>query len=521
MVVEAGAPSPKIFVLGDSRTGTLALHNFFLKQGLRSIHYYVGEAGISDPIHEAFELNEAAFLKYVADSRNRAFTDYPTRSFFRALYDRYPDAYFILTYRESTERWLASMRSFLGKFRLEFDEVEHRVAYEEINNQIRVLFSGSDRKFIEICIDADNLDNSLALAHFLGLDPAIRLSRDNKTADVGVTNLSSRRRLYSGEEVIDIGLLERMIAPSKALLSEFGWMFLANDTNDFLHVQFDGIAWTNENRARASDVIRTRLTRLAADGISYFKFIIPEKSVVYREYLPKAVQNLASTKQRPAQMLSEDNPEIVHYLDEYLTDAKSYGLVYFRGDSHTNWLGAWFVYRYIIELLRRQLGPVITEQPLTLADLTPTIATYDGDLWAQANEEFKQVNTDVLGFTSAKYGFELTVSLGLLAHQRRATRVDTPLEYVEWFTSRETFVFERADGVGPRAVIFRDSTLDLCLELIAEHFSRCVFVWHNGLVYDEIIAREKPHIVLHAMAERFTTRYLVFPTFAQVPSQGE
>ncbi len=58
-------PRP-IFVIGDSRTGTTSMHNFFQAHGLRSIHYFIDQAAISSPIHLDYEENERKFLDYLA-----------------------------------------------------------------------------------------------------------------------------------------------------------------------------------------------------------------------------------------------------------------------------------------------------------------------------------------------------------------------------------------------------------------------------------------------------------------------
>ena len=77
-------------------------------------------------------------------------------------------------------------------------------------------------------------------------------------------------------------------------------------------------------------------------------------------------------------------------------------------------------------------------------------------------------------------------------------------------------MYENVDKQGLRAVIFRDLTLDFCHDLIAQHFSRTVFVWHQGLIYDEVLEAEKPDVVLHIMAERFATSYPSFPAISSV-----
>jgi len=79
--------------------------------------------------------------------------------------------------------------------------------------------------------------------------------------------------------------------------------------------------------------------------------------------------------------------------------------------------------------------------------------------------------------------------------------------YLDQYFKREVLVFESGDESLPTAVIFRDSTSDFTHQLIAQHFRRSVFIWHEGGVLDEVIEREQPDFVLHIMAERFVSAY--------------
>jgi hypothetical protein len=217
--------------------------------------------------------------------------------------------------------------------------------------------------------------------------------------------------------------------------------------------------------------------------------------------------------------LEIDNPNIVSYLGSYLIDARSYDLLYFRGDTHTNWIGSWFVYRYIVEKLISR-GLSLHQPALNFSDLVPSIATYDGDLFTQISNNIKSEFNNRWGFTTGKDGFEVVTRLELSSDLRNAVRVNVPSKYQEWFTSRETIVYERVDKQGLIAVIFRDSTLDFCVDYLAQHFSRTVFVWHQGQVYIEVIEMEKPDIVLHIMAERFVISYKDFPAIASITANS-
>lgn len=331
--------------------------------------------------------------------------------------------------------------------------------------------------------------------------------------DVTIPTLSSLGVLHPPAAEPDVTVIEARY-PSKALASEYGWAFLINDTNRFLESQFGTLGWTASDRARATATIRERRRRLGEAGIAYAKFIIPEKSVVYRQYLPACFAHLTQREDRPAVLMQTDNPGLVFYLDAFLQDAGSYGLTYFRGDTHTNWLGGWLVYWFVADWLRKT--GVITSKLIEMKDLVPSVAGYDGDLITQVSPAENAAHAALWGMTRGQASFEWLLKLDLIMTPHSARRVDVPATYKDWFVSRETLVYERPDRAGPRAVIFRDSTFDRSHELLAQHFSRSVFVWHNGLVYKDLIEIEKPDVVIHAMAERFVIRYDTVPPFASI-----
>ncbi|MBL9030400.1 MAG: hypothetical protein JNM80_01660 [Phycisphaerae bacterium] len=92
--------TPKVFVVGLSKTGTHSLHNALLRLGLRSIHY-------PDP---------APFLRgeFSSLAPFDAAGDIPVSLFFKELDAAYPASRFILTTRP-LDPWLESIRAHLAR----------------------------------------------------------------------------------------------------------------------------------------------------------------------------------------------------------------------------------------------------------------------------------------------------------------------------------------------------------------------------------------------------------------------
>ncbi|MHC2107095.1 alginate O-acetyltransferase AlgX-related protein [Methylobacterium sp. CM6246] len=303
---------------------------------------------------------------------------------------------------------------------------------------------------------------------------------------------------------LEIEHLEQALSPSKTLDSPSGWLFLINDHNSFLYYQYGFNLWTSDQESSARDIMSKRLQVLTDRGIDYIKLIVPEKSIIYSELMPERFSSAPICNFRPAVQLVSQFPDRILYGRRTLDDAKRICPVYFRGDTHTNWIGAWALYRSLMEPLQKttpSIGPL-----LSLRDLSSRVAYWDGDLREQMTTEQATAYDEQWCPWLTQWGLEQTILLEIPEQRRLARPVSVPAEYQQAF-HRPTYIYETSEQSKPRAVIFRDSTADLMHPFIAEHFSRSVFVWRDGIIYEDVINREDPDIVLHIMAERFVSAY--------------
>ena len=496
----------KVFVLGDSRTGTTTIHKFLKLVGYNSIHYFFNESGITDPVHTDFLNNWNRLTKFVETSEYNAFSDYPLRCFYKELFQKYPDAVFILSVRKDLKTWRRSMENFFSKFNIELNFESLSGSYERINEEIRQLARDNNARFCEVCIDDDAGENGKLISDTLGLDKSYSLGWENQTASYDNSIWSSRVTLYNTKAEDFIEYIKRVTYPSKAMLSEYGWAYLINDSSDFIDYCYGGKVWPEESTAAVVKMLASRAARVEELNATYLKFVVPEKCVVYPDYLPKLFQGKKPSAFRPAAQVDKAELDFVHYLEPLLNDARSYGNVYFRGDSHTNWLGAYFVYHYIAERINdtfRSNESMAKKRPIQLGELRPSLAKYGGDLFSQLETEFRNVLQGAWRPLSLGESIEHLVRYTLPDEQRTAQRVPVEQEYLDLLGDRETFRFVNSNKSLPKAVIFRDSTSDFIVEFLAEHFSESLFIWHKGLVYKDVIIREQPDIVLHIVAERF------------------
>jgi len=69
----------KVFVLGDSRTGTTSLHKLLMDYGFKSVHYFVDEVNDIAQRDGCEKHQYKHFRSFIERSGFEAFSDYPTR----------------------------------------------------------------------------------------------------------------------------------------------------------------------------------------------------------------------------------------------------------------------------------------------------------------------------------------------------------------------------------------------------------------------------------------------------------
>lgn len=170
----------RIFVVGDSRTGTTSMHDFFKRAGIASIHYYELEAQMLP--HEELNMaeNEQRIVNFVRGSRFSAFSDYPTRIYYRALDREFPNAAFILTVRPSLDEWRNSMLRYFSKRKQVIDIVKLEADHLAINKMITQYFNGRDNFLL--CTVGDPL-LATKLIDFLGISANVKFPHSNRVDD--------------------------------------------------------------------------------------------------------------------------------------------------------------------------------------------------------------------------------------------------------------------------------------------------------------------------------------------------
>lgn len=196
----------KIFCIGLSRTGTTALAHALNELGIKTLHYSLPVFVQLDQISPGLKFEPNLKLnRYWSWRRNKeiksqrirtihsilneyqGFADLPFPFLFKELYQCYPNAKFIYTYRDEN-KWLASMKWLIEdgpslwnqgildeeirvwSYKTEkYDAEKLLLAYRTHKNDVNLFFENSPR-FLSINIDNGELNHTI-LEHFLKITP--------------------------------------------------------------------------------------------------------------------------------------------------------------------------------------------------------------------------------------------------------------------------------------------------------------------------------------------------------------
>lgn len=270
------------------------------------------------------------------------------------------------------------------------------------------------------------------------------------------------------------------------IVGKEGWHYLA-----WLENGIDArkpTPFTQEEMSRWHDVLEARADWLKQRNCHYLFVIAPEKQTVYSECLPDAIPAHPCTHDRTIQLMEYLNAKTVDYvfdLTEVLKGCKKETRLYHKTDSHWNEQGAFMAYSALVHRMS-QFFPGMSPIPESgIHRFTNVVGGLD------------------LGRMMGIERYLREDSLDIRILDRQAQGVDEKLEMTEEhriFVFRPA-VYENQNRKLPKVVLIGDSFSFALHSLLAEHFSRLVYLPAHVLD-PQVIEREKPDIVIQEIVER-------------------
>ncbi len=219
-----------------------------------------------------------------------------------------------------------------------------------------------------IFINNDEIDDieNRRLAKF----PALKIDdeyNEQFTSDVEewLNDRFGLRRFYlEVDEFLKSVFQPNRIENEKAFLGKDGWLFykMFDSVENYQGINL----YTEEELQNAVNNIISKNEWLESQGIEYYIMISPDKNLVYGEYYPDYI-NKVSDNHKYKQLSESLKGSGVNFFTPYdkLMDEKKNNILYYKGDTHWNELGAFYGYETLMNEIVKDFPNVV---PLTLDD---------------------------------------------------------------------------------------------------------------------------------------------------------
>jgi len=275
---------------------------------------------------------------------------------------------------------------------------------------------------------------------------------------------------------------------NKVIVGRRGWLFMAKETKtrDELDYFRSLKLFTPEDLQRWRNMLRQRRAWLASRRISYIFMVVPNKSTIYSEYMPRNIRRLRSYSRLDQLLAALRQEKDFPVLDirEPLLRAKKKFMVYNKTDSHWNELGAYFAFEKI-------MGKLAEKFP---------------DLEKPSLDQFTIESNDRAGGDLAQM---LSLQKKYFREQTIRLRPKKPVatEISQSKRSLGPYIREIISlcptGALPTTLMVHDSFVHQLKPLLNPRFRRIIYVWDWGLhFFKDMIEKEKPAIVIEEIAER-------------------
>ncbi len=290
-------------------------------------------------------------------------------------------------------------------------------------------------------------------------------------------NFTLRDNLIRLEYWTRFNVLRETVFP-QVLLGKDGWMYYTNEGNLDYYQRVKPLAGDQTTIIRSN--LEQMQRELENEGINFLFVIAPNKESIYPQYLPDGLAR-ADNPAWADQIVTSLRTTDVNVLDlrPVMLENAEKAPVYFKTDTHWNPVGARAAYDAILMNLQPDF-PILKPHPLS--DFDQVTETSSGDLAAlihlkgEVNETFTALHA----------------------------RFDKPSRGLKNPPAGQMITVMPNEAL-PKAVIFRDSFFNGLQPFTSEHFSRCVYV-SDWMVDRDLIAEEKPDIVILEVAERYLNR---------------
>jgi len=277
-----------------------------------------------------------------------------------------------------------------------------------------------------------------------------------------------------------------------------GYLFLTNDGSFEILQHFDSGFDRDFDANTFGKKIDNNHNIAKKNKIEYYFFVVPDKSVVCKDYLPFDVGHCY----RVANEIKHDNFFDL-YNDKLTPDD------YFKNDSHVNYDGGQKLVKEIVKILK--LDASIIDDHIAKNVKRRTLCNHMGDLTAKIN--FKLDKDPAI--------FKETINIYDGQYQDITSTLPTKFRYMNL---RKTIYIKSKDAICKKKVlIYRDSSTNLMVPFLSAIFDEIILYWYHNFYNEELIEYFKPDYLFEIKTERFLDKYDIsrMITIKSLPNDGE
>jgi alginate O-acetyltransferase complex protein AlgJ len=266
-------------------------------------------------------------------------------------------------------------------------------------------------------------------------------------------------------------------ADGKVLRGKEGWLFLDNDSNEFMKQHRGELLFTDEQLAEWRTLLETRIAWLQSGEIPYHFMVAPNPHSVYQDMLPF---DLAPGTIRPVTQLIDylretGSPARILYPVGRLAEHRDRP-VFTQTNTHWTDLGAFFAY----EALMDEIGNEVSVRRLTSADLMFHEEVQTGDLGAKLDPSESSLHV---------YAWPIEPAARMTADNRV-------------FLNGHRIDYECPAAGTMVCLVLGDSFAHAMLPFLCESFGRLIFA-HITTLDRQLVTQVQADIVVSIMNERF------------------
>jgi alginate O-acetyltransferase complex protein AlgJ len=286
------------------------------------------------------------------------------------------------------------------------------------------------------------------------------------------------------------GLMFKLLRTSpteSVVLGKDGWLYYSSPSDGINLQDFSGLATLTGSQLLAIDRnVSTLAARLRAEGVAFALLVAPGKPTIYPEHLPDGIRPLAGRT-----MFDQLSQHFAGRRDLLLVDprpallaAKGDPPLYYKTDTHWTEYGAWVAYRVLAAALAREGVPIAVPRA--------------EDFRTEAGSAGPRDLGVMLGVPGDLREAGMRVRLSQ-AKPARVTRLPAaPGDDPEL----APLSCDTGDPGLPHLLMFGDSFALGLQPYLCQDFSLAFHYAKNGISW-EIIAREKPQVVVLEITERY------------------